>query len=61
MAGNPASKSLIYSGVRQDINLISTATVNDLGGLIPFFIIDIPFSTVADTVCIPFDFPSEKK
>jgi len=52
---HPFYTSGMYRGTRTDANLVG------MGGEGLFFVIDLPFSAVVDTVMLPYDYHEKKK
>jgi uncharacterized protein YceK len=50
-----------YSGARADLRMISETFLNLAWPFTIFFLVDLPFSTVADTLLLPVMLPRERK
>lgn len=48
-----SGKPFPYKGVRVDWALVKASK----GKLLPFILVDAPFSLVVDTLCYPFEYP----
>ena len=49
-----------YAGVREDAHYLAHPSEADYPALQPLNVIDMPFSFVVDTLCLPYDLVEEK-